>query len=133
MSQDAPATAPAASLFQKAYSQMVLQQRLDAQLATLLEQRRKAQEELEATQSQINEEFERLKRESEEAPVRLMNSIAKMGSSGATTAEQLHSSMASLHSLREERTGSSSSLRGNGGAADLHKSKESREEAESAT
>src|SRR5688572_6036201 len=63
---------PAAGLFQRAHSKMVLVQRLDAQLAAIIEQRRKAQDELDSVQNQINEEFDRFKKESEETPIRLM-------------------------------------------------------------
>src|SRR3954467_6260131 len=68
---------PAVGLFQKAHGKMVMLQRLDAQLASLLEQRRKIQEELTSTQSQINDEFDRVMRQAEEAPARILSEIAE--------------------------------------------------------
>ena len=50
----------ATALFQKAHAKMVTMQRVDEQLAALLEQRRKLQDELRCCQLQINEEFERI-------------------------------------------------------------------------
>ena len=41
---------------------MVMLQRLDAQLASLLEQRRKIQDELSSVQASINDEFDRVMR-----------------------------------------------------------------------
>ena len=67
---------PAVGLFQKAHGKMVMLQRLDAQLASLLEQRRRIQEELTSTQSQINDEFDRVMRQAEEAPARILSEIA---------------------------------------------------------
>jgi hypothetical protein len=58
-----PATAVSPStvaLFQKAHAKMVTLQRVDEQLATLADQRRKLKEELRALQTQINDEFNRL-------------------------------------------------------------------------
>jgi hypothetical protein len=51
-----------ASLFQKAHQKIVLLQRLDEQLAGLLEQRRKMQDELRGVQALLNDEFDRLTR-----------------------------------------------------------------------
>ena len=74
---------PAVGLFQKAHGKMVMLQRLDAQLASLLEQRRKIQEELTSTQSQINDEFDRVMRQAEEAPARILSEIAESTRGGA--------------------------------------------------
>src|SRR5687768_17517894 len=70
---------PAVGLFQKAHGKMVMLQRLDAQLSSLLEQRRKIQEELTSTQAQINDEFDRVMRQAEEAPARILSEIAESG------------------------------------------------------
>ena len=51
---------PATAMFQKAHGRIVMLQRIDEQLAVLLDQRRKVQEELRLVQQQINEEFERV-------------------------------------------------------------------------
>ena len=72
---------PAVGLFQKAHGKMVMLQRLDAQLASLLEQRRKIQDELSSVQAQINDEFDRVMRQAEETPARILSEIAE-GSSG---------------------------------------------------
>ena len=54
---------PAVSLFQKAHGRMTTVQRIDEQVAALLEQRRKIQEELRTIQQLINEEFDRVTRQ----------------------------------------------------------------------
>lgn len=48
------------AMFQKAHSQIAALQRVDEQIAGLMEQRRKATEELRAIQTQINHEFKRV-------------------------------------------------------------------------
>ena len=53
---------PAVSLFQKAHGRMTTVQRIDEQVAALLDQRRKIQEELRTIQQLINEEFDRVTR-----------------------------------------------------------------------
>src|SRR5215207_5797122 len=68
---------PAVGLFQKAHGKMVMLQRLDVQLSGLLEQRRRIQEELTSVQSQINDEFDRVMRQAEEAPARILSEIAE--------------------------------------------------------
>ena len=50
-------------LFQKAHAKMVTLQRVDEQLQSLLDQRRKLQDELRGVQALINEEFDRVVRE----------------------------------------------------------------------
>ena len=72
---------PAVGLFQKAHGKMVMLQRLDAQLASLLEQRRKIQDELSSVQASINDEFDRVMRAAEETPARILSEIAE-GASG---------------------------------------------------
>jgi hypothetical protein len=48
------------AMFQKAHSQIAGLQRVDEQIATLMEQRRKATDELRTIQTQINQEFKRV-------------------------------------------------------------------------
>ena len=48
------------AMFQKAHAQIAALQRVDEQIATLMEQRRKATEELRAIQTHINQEFKRV-------------------------------------------------------------------------
>jgi hypothetical protein len=74
---------PAVGLFQKAHGKMVMLQRLDAQLSSLLEQRRKIQDELSAVQNQINDEFDRVMRQAEETPARILNEIADTARNGS--------------------------------------------------
>jgi len=69
-------TSPAVSLFQKAHSRMTSLQRLDEQLASLLDQRKKIQEELRTIQSLINEEFDRVMKQAGEMPNRVLSMIA---------------------------------------------------------
>ena len=66
----------AAGLFQKAHGKIVMLQRLDAQLASLLEQRKRLQDDLASVQASINEEFDRLMRQADEAPNRILAEIA---------------------------------------------------------
>jgi hypothetical protein len=73
---------PAVGLFQKAHGKMVMLQRLDAQLASLLEQRRKIQDELASVQGQINDEFDRVMRQAEEMPARILSEIADTSRNG---------------------------------------------------
>ena len=61
-SVNAPQSA-AVALFQKAHAKIVTLQRVDEQFQSLVDQRRKLQEEIRAVQAQINEEFERVLRD----------------------------------------------------------------------
>src|SRR4051794_22776597 len=63
---------PSAALFQKAHAKMVTLARVDEQLTGLLEQRRKLADELKSVQTQINDEFERVMREAQAAPARML-------------------------------------------------------------
>lgn len=77
MAAETPAqSSPVASLFQKAHGRMVMLQRVDEQLAGLIDQRQKLQDELRHIQSQINEEFDRVMEEAQKGPVRLLTQIA---------------------------------------------------------
>lgn len=67
---------PAVSLFQKAHGRMTTLQRIDEQVNALLEQRRKIQEELRTIQQLINEEFDRVTRQSPGASSSVLSRIA---------------------------------------------------------
>ena len=67
---------PAVSLFQKAHGRMTTLQRIDEQLNALLDQRRKIQEELRTIQQLINEEFDRVTKQSAGMPSRMLSRIA---------------------------------------------------------
>ena len=70
---NAPAsTSPTVALFQKAHAKMVTLQRVDEQLQSLLEQRKRLQDELRGVQALINEEFERVMRDAEDGPARMI-------------------------------------------------------------
>lgn len=69
----------AAALFQRAHSRMTSLQRIDEQIASLVEQRRKMEEELRTVQALINEEFDRVARLSAEVPRRILAQVAKLG------------------------------------------------------
>ncbi|MFT3785649.1 MAG: hypothetical protein QM770_05720 [Tepidisphaeraceae bacterium] len=78
-------------LFQRAHQKMVMLQRVDDQIQTLLNQRRSVQDELRGIQVQINEEFDRLLRAGNGgAPTRLLAEIAddfkRGGTNGSTEA-----------------------------------------------
>jgi hypothetical protein len=68
----AQVASPTAALFQKAHAKMVTLARVDEQLQSLLEQRRKLQEELKGVQAQINDEFDRVMRDAQSTPARLL-------------------------------------------------------------
>jgi hypothetical protein len=65
------------SLFQKAHGRMTTLQRIDEQVSALLDQRRKIQEELRTIQQLINEEFDRVTRQSAGAGNRVLSRIAE--------------------------------------------------------
>ena len=68
----APAQAsPTAALFQKAHAKIVTLQRIDEQLTSLVDQRKKLQEELREVQAQINDEFNRVISDAQESHPRL--------------------------------------------------------------
>lgn len=66
----------AATLFEKAQSDISMMQQIDQQIAGLLAQRRGVQNDLANVQSQINSEFNRLMRESDELPSRILAEIS---------------------------------------------------------
>ena len=51
---------PTVALFQKAHAKMITLQRVDEQVQSLLDQRKKLHDELRGIQTQINDEFDRL-------------------------------------------------------------------------
>ena len=75
-------SSPAVALFQKVHGKMVMLQRLDAQLAGLIEQRRKVQSEIQGLQGQINEEIDRQLRQADELPARILSEIAQTARNG---------------------------------------------------
>jgi hypothetical protein len=65
-------TSPTVALFQKAHAKMITLQRVDEQLGGLLDQRRKLQDELRGVQALINEEFDRVMQDAQDAPARML-------------------------------------------------------------
>ena len=63
-----PSSSPTAALFQKAHAKLVTLGRIDEQLNSMLDQRRKLQDELREVQSHINDEFDRVIRDAQDAP-----------------------------------------------------------------
>lgn len=72
--KDTPA---AVALFQKAHGRMLMLQRLDEQITTMVNQRKQIQDELRGLQGQINEEFERVMQLSEQGPIKLFNGLGE--------------------------------------------------------
>lgn len=79
------AASPAVTLFQRVHGKMVMLQRLDAQLAGLIEQRRKVQQEIQQLQGSINEEIDRQLRQADELPAKILSEIADVGRNGGAT------------------------------------------------
>ena len=83
-------TSPTVALFQKAHQRMVMLQRLDEQLAGIMDQRRRLSDELRGIQFQINEEFDKMMKAADEGPARILSQIAENGRSGSNGRESLN-------------------------------------------
>jgi predicted transcriptional regulator len=68
-SSSSSSSSPTAALFQKAHAKLVTLGRIDEQLNSILDQRRKLQDELREVQSHINDEFDRVIRDAQESTV----------------------------------------------------------------
>ena len=79
-------TIPAIPYFQRAHARMVLLQKVDEQLVTLLQQRAKILDELKEVQSHINEEFERVTTMDESAPAKIIATIEEIAEGSRSTA-----------------------------------------------
>src|SRR5215212_5440992 len=78
MSNDAPREASTlAAIFQKAYARAVALQRLDEQLQILIEQRAKLEADFREAQAEVNEECERMLKNSSVAPARMLAQLAE--------------------------------------------------------
>jgi hypothetical protein len=73
---DTQAQAYAAALFQKAQGGIATLAQIDSQINDLLSQRRAVQNDLTGVQQQINQEFARLMRESDELPAKILADIS---------------------------------------------------------
>ena len=88
-SSAAIATAPAqaanlASIFQKVYARAVALQRMDEQIAAMLEQRQKLEAEFRDAQSEVNAECERMLNSASIAPAKMLAQIAHSTNVAAT-------------------------------------------------
>jgi hypothetical protein len=66
-----------AAIFQKAYARAVALQRLDEQLQILLEQRAKLEADFREAQGEVNDECERMLKNSSVAPARMLAQLAE--------------------------------------------------------
>lgn len=79
----------AVTLFQRAHGRMTTLQRIDDQIAALLDQRKKVLDELRQVQGQINEEFDRVIRSNVESAGQLLSQVADEASRGHTHVPRL--------------------------------------------
>ena len=68
---------PTVALFQKAHASLVTLQRLDDQIAGLVEKRRKIQADLREAQSMLNEEIDRAATPADEATMKIASANAR--------------------------------------------------------
>ena len=68
-----------ASIFQKAYARAVALQRMDEQIAALLEQRQRLESEFREAQGEVNEECERMLKSASVAPAKILAQFADVG------------------------------------------------------
>ena len=68
-----------AAIFQKAYARAVALQRLDEQLSILLEQRGKLEQDFREAQAEVNDECDRMLKNSSVAPARMLAQMAEAG------------------------------------------------------
>lgn len=66
-----------AAIFQKAYARAVALQRLDEQLSLLLEQRQKLESDFREAQAEVNDECDRMLKNSNVASVRMLSQVTE--------------------------------------------------------
>lgn len=76
-SATAPQAAGLATIFQKAYARAVALQRMDEQIAAMLEQRQKLEQEFRDAQAEVNVECERMLKNASIAPAKLLAQMAE--------------------------------------------------------
>ena len=74
-----PQAANLASIFQKAYARAVALQRMDEQIAAMLEQRQKLEAEFRDAQCEVNAECERMLNSASIAPAKMLAQMAHSG------------------------------------------------------
>jgi hypothetical protein len=78
-----PQAANLASIFQKAYARAVALQRMDEQIAAMLEQRQKLEAEFRDAQCEVNAECERMLNSASIAPAKMLAQMAHGGGGAA--------------------------------------------------
>lgn len=73
----APQAAGLATIFQKAYARAVALQRMDEQIAAMLEQRQKLEQEFRDAQAEVNVECERMLKNASIAPAKILAQMAE--------------------------------------------------------
>ena len=81
-----PQAANLASIFQKAYARAVALQRMDEQIAAMLEQRQKLEAEFRDAQGEVNAECERMLNSASIAPAKMLAQMAHGGNGPAAAA-----------------------------------------------
>ena len=81
-----PQAANLASIFQKAYARAVALQRMDEQIAAMLEQRQKLEAEFREAQGEVNAECERMLNSASIAPAKMLAQMAHGGGPAAAAA-----------------------------------------------
>ena len=78
-----PQAANLASIFQKAYARAVALQRMDEQIAALLEQRQRLENDFRDAQAEVNAECERMLKSASIAPAKILAQMAQSAAVGA--------------------------------------------------
>jgi hypothetical protein len=84
-----PQAANLASIFQKAYARAVALQRMDEQIAAMLEQRQKLETEFRDAQAEVNAECERMLNSASIAPAKMLAQMSHGTSVGAAMVDPL--------------------------------------------
>ena len=77
-----PQAANLASIFQKAYARAVALQRMDEQIAALLEQRQRLENDFRDAQQEVNTECERMLKSASIAPAKILAQMAQSAAVG---------------------------------------------------
>jgi hypothetical protein len=77
-----PQAANLASIFQKAYARAVALQRMDEQIAQLLEQRQRLENDFRDAQMEVNSECERMLKSASIAPAKILAQMAQSAAVG---------------------------------------------------
>ena len=83
-----PQAANLASIFQKAYARAVALQRMDEQIAAMLEQRQKLEAEFRDAQCEVNAECERMLNSASIAPAKMLAQMANPAAAAMSAAGQ---------------------------------------------